>query len=243
MALTKKDLEDLVKSYKSELGSINTKLENVVGLPEKFIKLEALLDKVCAENKELRRIITDRDAEILTLRAHVNNLEQHNRSWSVRVMGLPLTSEEEKSSSSVKKKLFSSVIQPILAGAASEGDISEVPTDPDHIIEMAHTLRAKEGAIKPIIARFYARELRQLVFKHKKAFAPKHVSGPLRGKYMYQVFEDLTRTTFQKMRSIAADERVDACWSANGQLRYRLVGDPTVKRVPNILDPISKILG
>ncbi len=158
-------------------------------------------------------------------------------------MGLPLSSEEEKSSILVKKKLFSAVIQPILAGAAREGDLPEIPSDPNLIIEMAHTLRAKEGAAKPIIARFYAREVRQLVFKHKKVFAPKHESGPHRGKYMYQVFEDLTRATFQKMRALAADERVDASWSANGQLRYRLVGDPTVRRVSNILDPISKILG
>ncbi len=59
MALTKKDLEDLVKSYKSELGSINSRLENVIGLPEKFTKLESLIDKVSAENKELRKIITE----------------------------------------------------------------------------------------------------------------------------------------------------------------------------------------
>jgi hypothetical protein len=243
MALTKKDLEDLVKSYKSELGSINSRLENVIGLPEKFTKLESLIDKVSAENKELRKIITDRDAEILALKAHVNSLEQHNRSWSVRVMGLPLTSEEEKSSSLVKRKLFSSVIQPILEGAAKEGDLPTVPSNPDLIIEMAHTLRAKEGSPKPIIARFYARELRQLIFKHKKSYAPKHETGPLRGKYVFQIFEDLTKTTFQKMRALAADGRVDASWSANGQLRFRLVGDPTVRRVANILDPVSKILG
>jgi hypothetical protein len=243
MALTKKDLEDLVKSYKSELGSINSRLENVIGLPEKFVKLESLIDKVSSENKELRKIITERDAEILSLKAHVNSLEQHNRSWSIRVMGLPLSNEEEKSSSLVKKKLFSSVIQPILAGAVTEGDLPVVPSDSDLVIEMAHPLRAKEGSVKPIIARFYSRELRQLVFKHKKAYAPKNDSGPLRGKYVYQIFEDLTRTSFQKMRALAVDERVDACWSANGQLRYRLVGDPTVRRVANILDPISKILG
>jgi hypothetical protein len=242
-ALTKKDLEDLVKSYKSELGSINSRLENVIGLPEKFTKPESLIDKVSAENKELRKIITERDAEIFSLKAHVNSLEQHNRSWSVRVMGLPLTNEEEKSASLVKKKLFSTVIQPILAGTVTEGDLPMVPSDPDLVIEMAHPLRAKEGSVKPIIARFYGRELRQLVFKHKKAYAPKHESGSLRGKYVYQVFEDLTKTSFQKMRALAADKRVDACWSANGQLHNRLVGDPTVRRVANILDPVSKILG
>ncbi len=108
---------------------------------------------------------------------------------------------------------------------------------------MAHVLRAKEGAIKPIIAPFYAREIRQLVFKHKKAYAPKQESGTHRGKYAYQIFEDLTKTTFMKMRSLAADDKVDACWSVNDQLRFRLAGDPTVRRVSNVLDPISKILG
>jgi hypothetical protein len=44
------------------------------------------------------------------------------------------------------------------------------------------------------------------------------------------------------MREVAADERVAACWSANGQLRYRLVDDPTVRKIANPLDPIEKIL-
>jgi hypothetical protein len=42
-------------------------------------------------------------------------------------MGLPL--KEEKSSSLIKKRLFSSVTQPILAGVI-EGDLAEVPSYP-----------------------------------------------------------------------------------------------------------------
>ncbi len=45
------------------------------------------------------------------------------------------------------------------------------------------------------------------------------------------------------MRALAADTRVAASWTAYGQIRYRLVDDPTVRRVGNVLDPLSKILG
>jgi hypothetical protein len=69
-------------------------------------------------------------------------------------MGLPLSNEDEKTSSLLKKKLFSSVIQPILAGTAKEGSLAVVPSNPDLIIKMAQTLWAKEGAVKPILFLF-----------------------------------------------------------------------------------------
>ncbi len=67
--------------------------------------------------------------------------------------------------------------------------------------------------------------------------------GPTKGRYKYSIFEDLTTLTFSKMRALAADARVAASWTAHGQIRYRLVDDPTVRRVSNVLDPLSKILG
>ncbi len=57
-----------MKSYKSKLGTVHSRLEKVVGLPNKFSKLGSLLDKVSDENKDLRKIITDSDAEILPLK-------------------------------------------------------------------------------------------------------------------------------------------------------------------------------
>jgi hypothetical protein len=226
MALTKKDLEDIVKGYKVDLANINTKL-----------------DTLLHENAELKKMVTAKDEEIEGLKLHINNLEQHNRAWSVRIMGLPLSPTEEKSSALVRDKLYKSVILPILEGAVTEGDLPQAPKSAETVIEMAHPLRAKDGAIKPIIARFFSREVRSLVFRHKKAYAPKVADGPTRGRYRYSVFEDLTALTFSKMRALAADARVAASWTARGQIRYRLVDDPTVKKVNNILDPVSKILG
>jgi hypothetical protein len=226
MSLTKKDLEDIVKSYKVDLASINTKL-----------------DTLLTENAALKKMVAARDEEIEGLKLHINGLEQHNRSWSVRIMGLPLSAAEEKSSSLVKEKVYNDVILPILEGAVKEGDIQQVPSNASAVIEMAHPLRAKDGAIKPIIARFYSRETRSLVFRHKKSYAPKLADGPNKGRYKYSLFEDLTALTFSKMRALAADPRVAASWSSHGQIRYRLLDDPTVRKVNSVLDPLDKILG
>jgi hypothetical protein len=156
--------------------------------------------------------------------------------------GPPLSADEERSSKLVKKKLFESVLRPILEGAVAEGDLDSMPSLADSLLEMAHALPAKEGAVKPIIARFYAREMRGLVFRHKKAHAPKYESGPQKDRFKYPIFEDLTRLNFAKMRALAADFRVAAAWSSNGQIRYRVGNDPTVRRVRNVLESVDKIL-
>jgi hypothetical protein len=233
MALSKKDLEEIVKSLRGEFSTITAKLT----------KMEAQLDAIAAENKELKSMVSDRDAEIRSLKLHLNTIEQYNRSWSVRIMGLPLSAEEERCPVTVKNKIYSNILLPIFEGAVAAGDLREVPPDANSVLERAHVLRAKEGTTKPVIARFYARDLRALVFKHKKAHAPKHTSGPHKDRFKFQLFEDLTGTNFKKMRALAADERVAACWSAGGQIRFRLLDDTAIKRVDNVFDPIDKIIG
>jgi hypothetical protein len=187
--------------------------------------------------------VAEQDSEIFSLKAQLNSLEQYNRSWSVRIMGLPLSSDEEKSPDLIKKKIYSTVLKPILEGAVQAGDLAEVPPSADCVLERAHVLRAKEGTVKSLIAWFYARDTRALIFKHKKTSAPKHPSGPLKDRYKYQIFEALTSVAFKKMRSMAADNRIAACCSAGGQLRYRLHDDPAIKKVANVFDSVDKIIG
>jgi hypothetical protein len=226
MSLTKKDLEDIVKSYRVDLASINSKLDTLI-----------------SENAALKKMVAAKDDEIAALKLQLNGVEQHNRAWSVRVLGLPLTSTEEKSSALIRDKLYKNVFLAILEGAVKEGDLHEVPQNADYVLEMAHPLHAKEGTTKPIIARFYARELRSLIFRHKKAYTPKHTDGPSKDRYKFLVFEDLMALSFAKMRALAADPRVAASWSSYGQIRFRLTDDPTICKVGNILDPVDKIIG
>jgi hypothetical protein len=69
-------------------------------------------------------------------------------------------------------------VLPIFKGSVAEGDLREALPNADRVLEMAHPLWAQEDAVKPIIARFYAREIRTLVFRPKKAYAPKHKDVP-----------------------------------------------------------------
>jgi hypothetical protein len=163
MSLSKKDLEELVKTMQADYSAINNKLTKLDSLANGVADLKKLLAVANAKNTELLTTLRERDAEIHSLKRQLNSVEQHNRSWSIRVMGLPLTAEEEKSSSRVKQQLYYTLLKPILEGAVAEGDLAAVP-GVDDLLEMAHVLPAKEGATKPIIARFHARELRSPPF-------------------------------------------------------------------------------
>ena len=64
-----------------------------------------------------------------------------------------------------------------------------------------------------------------------------------RGKYLFPIYEDLTRSTFQKMRAIAKDSKVQACWSTKEQIKFTWVSSPNeVKKVQSLLDSLDKIL-
>ena len=110
--------------------------------------------------------------------------------------------------------------------------------------------------------------MRALIFRLKKEFAPREKDGattrsnvagdgparnssvvgagpskPLTARLKYQIYDDLTKVNFQKMKAIGADKRVAQCWSANGQIKFKLVGGQTVKSVKSVYDPIDTILG
>jgi hypothetical protein len=82
--------------------------------------MESLLSAMQSENKMLKETIIKQDSTILELRERVNNLEQHGRSFSIRVNNLPLEANEECDPPSVIKKVYNSVLLPILQGAAAQ---------------------------------------------------------------------------------------------------------------------------
>ena len=242
MALTKKQLEEIIAGLNSKLEVMEKKIDALEGLPSTVRKLEELLESSMAENSMLKQDLAYKEKQLEFLQLKVNSLEQYNRSWSIRVNGIALTSEEEKSVSVVKKKVYDNLLLPIFRGAYDSGDLEEIPTA-EQVLENAHVLPAKDG-IKPIIARFFVREIRGLVFRHKKDFAPRAeaTSADRPGRYLFPFFEDLTKLTFTKMRAIADHPEVVACWSTGGQLRYKTKDSLLVKRVSNILDPVEKIV-
>ena len=251
--LSKKQLEDIVTGLHGRLDGLLAKMSTLESLPARIANMEALLEASNAENAGLRQALESKENQINSLLLKTNSLEQYNRSWSIRVNGLAISSEEEKDSNLVKQKVYDNLLLPILAAAVDNGELRAVPKVED-LLEAAHVLPARDNKAKPVIARFFVRDMRSLVFRFKKEFAPRvreesvlaadsrrqTADGP--GRYRYPFFEDLTSVTFKKMRAIADHPSVEACWSSRGQLRFKLKGSTTVKKVVNVLDTVKNIL-
>ena len=88
----------------------------------------------------------------------------------------------------------------------------------------------------------------------KKDFAPKLDPTPAQSSQTrskarslpprpaFPFYEDLTTHNFKKMRALATDNRVLACWSVAGQLRLRLNNDDRVHKVASTFETIDTII-
>jgi hypothetical protein len=218
-------------SQGDKLDVILEKLSKLDSITTKLAKLETMLTATQAENKLLKETVASQNSMILELKDKVNSLEQHGRSFSIRVNNLSLEGVDEKDPPAVIKKVFDTVFLPILQGAASKQAISSVPSCFE-CIEMAHPLPARGAGPKPIIVRFFNRNIKSLLFKHRKEFASKDTSS--RPRYIHPFFDDLTRDTFSKMKVLQSDPRVESCWSTGGNLRVKLADSGVIKRVTSI---------
>jgi hypothetical protein len=230
-----------------KLDEILEKLASLDAISTKLSNLEKMLVATQAENKQLKETISAQNVKITDLKDRLNSLEQHGRSFSVRVNNLPLDSAEERDPPAVIKKVYEAVFLPILQGAASMQAISSVPSCYD-MIEMAHPLPGRSDKPKPIIVRFFNRNLKAVLFKHRKDFAVKADPGGQGGqvgqrpRHLYPFHDDLTKDTYKKMVQLQGDPRVQSCWSAGGSLRYRLVDNPAIKRVASVYMSNDEIL-
>jgi hypothetical protein len=102
----------------------------------------------------------------------------------------------------VMDTVYKKALLPILEGAKAKGLLKKIP-EFDEILETAHILPAKDnGRPKPIICRFYSRNMRAMIFRLKQEFAPSNPQPTSRPStnthytpkksYLYPIYEDLT---------------------------------------------------
>jgi len=76
------------------------------------------------------------------------------------------------------RQVYDKALLPILKGAVDRGLLHSVPQC-EQLLETAHILPARnDSKPKPVIARFYSRNMRNLMFQLKKDFAPKAGDPP-----------------------------------------------------------------
>jgi hypothetical protein len=274
---------EMMRGMAAQLSAMNAKMDKIDTIESEVRDLKVLLNDLKNENKQLKfeaktmeKQLTDMNEKNNTLENRLNSLEQHHRGWSARVLNIPLTAEEESDNYVVANKVYNLALLPILRGAVERKLLKELPSA-EQLLEIAHVLPGRAGEPKPVIMRFYNRNVRDTIFKLKKFYSPRESSGGAaggrtgasrggaagggasarassgsadeaggfegRGKYIFPIYEDLTRASFQKMRAIAKDSRVHACWSTKGQIKFILHSKPNeIMKVQSLLDPLDKIL-
>ena len=241
---------DPISDLSSQIAALT---KTVNSYATRFDKLEGLLSDVRAENKQLKSVIADRDKEITNLARKLNAQEQYNRSWSVRILNLPIPADDATQPERVMQHVYTKVLEPLLRGAVEKKLLREIPPV-ERVLETAHILPAKSDSTNPIIARFYTRNIRAMMFRMKKEFAARlpvsatagRSGGNQReksaGKYAFPFYEDLTKHNFAKMRAIAQHTRVESCWSVSGILRYKVVGKSEIKKVKDVFESVETII-
>jgi len=248
---------EVMRSIQAQLSDITVKVSKIENIETEVKSMKVILTDLKNESKQLKAEVRDCEKKIADMNERNNqlenrlhNLEQHHRGWSARVLNVPISPEDETNNFKVRDAVYNAALRPILEGAVQRNILSEVPTA-DQLLEMAHVLPGKAGQPKPIILRFFNRNMRDIIFKMKKLYAPRQNQngrdgggetgggngtggtsgargtsgggggGEERGRFVYPIYEDLTRATFQKMRAISQDSRVKSCWTVKGQIKFK----------------------
>ena len=236
-AVTSEQMEEVL----ARLSSIQERLDTMENLLAASQAENAALK---ATNTELHKHILEKNSLINSLQLKQNNLEQYNRQWSIRISGVEIPSTEASNPILCMRHVYDKALLPILEGEVERGLLQSVPLC-EQLLETAHILPARnDNKPKPIIARFYSRNLRSLMFQLKKDFAPKVSSPDARNstRLRYPFFEDLTKANFQMLKALAEDNRTGAVWSVNGVIKYKMANGTEVKKVSSVFDSIDDIL-
>ena len=213
-------------------------MDKISGLAEKLESIENTLRAVTKEKETLSAKVEEQAWEILELKNSLNDREQYARSWSMRCLNIPVPSDKETNTRIVMQCVYDSLLSPILEGAKAAGTIPSVPGC-EELLETAHILPGKAGH-KPSICRFFSRYWRNLVFRNRKAFAPKETGR--QGRMRYPFFEDLTKANFKMLAGLKLQEDVVAAWTVNGSIRFRVKDNDKVFRVSSINETMEDIV-
>jgi len=226
-----KTIEDLATQLENSVSKITLRFDGIEQ------KLAETISSLVNENKELKAANTRLEEEMLGMRNHLNNLEQYQRSSSVRVNNLRIPDNITNNPYEVRNFVYNTVFEPIFQGAVEKGELSAIPSA-DSVLELAHVLPGPADKPKPIITRFKSRLDRAVVLRLKKQYAPKDPVN--RNRQRYPVYEDLTKDNFQLLMKLSKDDRVESAWSIKGQIKYKFKGFDTIHKVENVYVPFEE---
>ena len=198
---------------------------------------KALASELKREIEELKQQVKERDAAIASLRAKVDDLEQYTRRNSVRIMGIPETSNEDadKITIAIAKKI------------GAEIDIDQI--DRSHRVGLK-----KDGGARPIIVKFTSYRAKAELTSNRRKLATvsadklfPSLNWPLRPAgwnkdrpFVHRVFinDDLTKAraaAAARARSLKKAGKIKDVWLRGGTVCVKC-NDDKILSVTNIED-------
>jgi outer membrane murein-binding lipoprotein Lpp len=233
----------------STMAEMNAKLDLLCGSIQKINEIEATVKSMdttvkalVQENQALRADLVARDEKIQSLTDQLNRLDQSSRSNSLRILGLPVSTQS--TTANIIDTVYKEILLPTIEAAKRAGDLPEQAVLPPYsIISNAFTIPAKNSNSSPVILKLNSELIRAIVFKHKKEALPTHLdTATNRVRNKYSVFEDLSPATHAQFRTFQDDIRVKSVWSYGGQVRFKLQDSDTVYKAKSLSDTYDSLV-
>jgi hypothetical protein len=225
--------------------------EKLSKLMDEVKSLTSTIKTVKKENEDLKEMVLNQADEISQLKNELNEKELYSRSWSVRFLNVQLPPGQETDTRVVMDALYKQLIKPVLEGALAKKEITSIPPC-DSLLETAHILPGK-GPNKPVIARFFSRYWKGLIFKYRREHAPREApaaaatpSGarggqPKPARMKYPFFEHLTTATFRQLKAIQNHQEVQSAWTVSGVIKFKLKNSDSIYKVSSIFDTVENL--
>jgi hypothetical protein len=240
-------MEAQILEISAKLSEICEKLGKMEKIESRLERVESFLCELKHENTALREELAsarsnlvNKDKTITNLSEQVNRLDQNARLTTIRVIGLPVTSNTP--SVDIMKLVFSEIVAPCLDAAKAAGEMPTVVIQhPTFLIDSAFVIPSKKNAQPTVIVKFSAVQTRNIIFRFKKTALPKTQEGN-RQRNKYAIYEDLSPATHATLNTFAADNRVKSVWSFNGQIRFKTHDSETMYKVKHHADTFDSIV-
>jgi regulator of replication initiation timing len=218
------DIDQTVKSLDSTVKSLDSTVKSLV-----------------TENASLREDIAKRDDKIRQLSDQLNRLDQASRATSLRILGLPVTTQTPLAK--LHETVYNEILLPTLDAAKQNGDITSI-LPPHFLIVNVFAIPSKKASEScPVILKLHSEVIRSLVFKYKKTALPTMTdisSNRVRNKY--SIFEDLAPATHAAFRTFSDDIRVKSAWSYSGQIRFKTHESEVIYKVKSLTDSYDSLV-
>ena len=243
-------MRELKNHILGEIRSIQKYIEDLdTTVKENKDEIKSLMERT----KALKTQNTQKDNKIKELADEINDMQQHQRNFSIRIKRLNVPKEYKDEE--FLKYVYTQAIQPFLEFAKLKGEIIQVP-EYDKVIEHGHVLpsrstpagsRRSQTGPPLIILRFLSRPIWAKVIKFSypalntvdaakhKWFIPKEYrlsNEKINQGGTIQINSDLTRRNSELLAALKVEakkkEKVHKVWTTlNGKIMY--ASDPESK--------------